>query len=174
MATEGVATGAHAVTVSPAGVGDFAAIWELFSPEVRSGKTYAVPTNWTAQQARGMWFGPNVTSFIGRLGEEVAGACFVRPNTGGPGSGTANAGFVTAPAFRGHGVARALCERAMAHAREAGFRGMVFNHVVSTNVAAVALWKSLGFRIVGTIPKAFDHPEDGPVALHVMHRALEP
>jgi hypothetical protein len=34
----------------------------------------------------------------------------------------------------------------------------------------VALWQSLGFAIVGTVPDAFAHPVAGDVGLHVMHR----
>ena len=49
---------------------------------------------------------------------------------------------------------------------------MVFNAVVETNVNAVALWKSLGFEVLATIPRAFDHPKEGMVGLLVMHRDL--
>jgi ribosomal protein S18 acetylase RimI-like enzyme len=49
---------------------------------------------------------------------------------------------------------------------------MQFNSVVSTNKAAIALWESIGFRIVGTVPRAFRHPTEGPVAIHVMHMDL--
>jgi ribosomal protein S18 acetylase RimI-like enzyme len=44
--------------------------------------------------------------------------------------------------------------------------------VVETNTRAVALWTSLGFEIVGTVPEAFRHPRHGLVAMHVMHRTL--
>jgi ribosomal protein S18 acetylase RimI-like enzyme len=49
---------------------------------------------------------------------------------------------------------------------------MQFNAVAETNVEAVALYRSLGFSIVGTAPEAFDHPEHGLVGLHVMHLKL--
>ena len=57
-------------------------------------------------------------------------------------------------------------------ARAAGYRAVQFNAVVETNTGAVALWRSLGFRIVGTVPGAFAHPEHGYVGLHVMHLDL--
>jgi ribosomal protein S18 acetylase RimI-like enzyme len=44
--------------------------------------------------------------------------------------------------------------------------------VAETNVEAIALYRSLGFSIVGTVPEAFDHPEHGLVGLHVMHLKL--
>jgi RimJ/RimL family protein N-acetyltransferase len=46
---------------------------------------------------------------------------------------------------------------------------MQFNAVVETNTAAVAVYERLGFRIVGTVPGAFEHPEFGRVGLHVMY-----
>jgi hypothetical protein len=45
--------------------------------------------------------------------------------------------------------------------------------VVETNEAAVvALWRSLGFDVLTTVPEAFDHPEHGYVGLLIMHRFL--
>jgi ribosomal protein S18 acetylase RimI-like enzyme len=48
----------------------------------------------------------------------------------------------------------------------------VFNAVVETNTAAVALWRSLGFEVLATVPEAFQHPTRGYVGLHIMHRRL--
>jgi len=49
---------------------------------------------------------------------------------------------------------------------------MQFNFVVSTNKRAVKLWSSLGFEIVGRLPRAFEHPELGLVDALVMYREL--
>ncbi len=49
---------------------------------------------------------------------------------------------------------------------------MQFNAVVATNDRAIALWYSLGFQTVGTVPRAFRHPRDGLVDLLVMYRDL--
>jgi ribosomal protein S18 acetylase RimI-like enzyme len=57
-------------------------------------------------------------------------------------------------------------------ARADGYRAMQFNAVVETNVGAVALWRSLGFSILATVPEAFLHPTAGYVGLHIMHRRL--
>jgi ribosomal protein S18 acetylase RimI-like enzyme len=58
-------------------------------------------------------------------------------------------------------------------ARRSGFRAMQFNLVVSTNLPAVALWRSLGFAVVGTLPGAFRHKDLGYVDAYVMFRSLE-
>jgi ribosomal protein S18 acetylase RimI-like enzyme len=69
-------------------------------------------------------------------------------------------------------VGRVLGEQVLEQARNDGFRGMQFNAVVETNTRAVALWRSLGLKVVGTLPEGFRHPVHGYVGLHIMHRAL--
>ena len=72
----------------------------------------------------------------------------------GPGRGdhVGTASFMVAPEARGRGVGRALAEYVVRWHREQGYRGIQFNAVVETNTAAVRLWQSLGFEIVGTVP----------------------
>ncbi len=57
-------------------------------------------------------------------------------------------------------------------ARTSGFRAIQFNAVVETNEPAVALWRSLGFEVLATVPEAFEHPRHGYVGLLIMHRFL--
>lgn len=76
------------------------------------------------------------------------------------------------PDCHGRGIGRALGEFVIAWHRERGYHGIQFNAVVETNVAAVHLWQSLGFSIIGTVPEAFDHPTHGLVGLHVMYLSL--
>jgi L-amino acid N-acyltransferase YncA len=66
-----------------------------------------------------------------------------------------------------------MCEHSLAEARSLGFRAMQFNFVVSTNEAALHLWKEFGFDVVGTLPRAFRHPQKGYVDVYVMFRSLE-
>jgi hypothetical protein len=47
-----------------------------------------------------------------------------------------------------------------------------FNAVVETNAPAVALWRSLGFEVLTSVPEASDHPTHGYVGLLIMHRFL--
>lgn len=49
---------------------------------------------------------------------------------------------------------------------------MQFNAVAESNTPAVQLYERVGFVIVGRVPGAFRHPEQGEVALLVMHRPL--
>jgi 8-oxo-dGTP pyrophosphatase MutT (NUDIX family) len=89
------------------------------------------------------------------------------------GAHVANASFMVDPSVAGQGVGRALGVHCLHEARADGYDAMQFNFVVSTNRRAVALWQSLGFRTIATLPKAFRHGTLGLVDAYVMHRFLD-
>ena len=104
---------------------------------------------------------------------EIAGTYVIRNNQPGLGSHVANGAFMTAGAFRKRGIGRAMGHHALESARQYGFRAMQFNFVVKSNTGAVALWESLGFRIMAEIPEAYRHRQDGYTSIYIMHRSLE-
>jgi GNAT superfamily N-acetyltransferase len=69
-------------------------------------------------------------------------------------------------------VGRRLGEYVVQWHRDQGYRAIQFNAVVETNAPAVHLWQSLGFEIVGTVPRAFRSRAHGEVGLHVMYLDL--
>jgi GNAT superfamily N-acetyltransferase len=102
----------------------------------------------------------------------LLGTAKMGPNRPGRGSHVATASFMVNPQHQGHGVGGALGQYVINWARAEGFHAIQFNAVVETNIAAVRLWQQLGFEILATIPGAFDHADDGLVALHVMYLKL--
>ncbi|GAB7190915.1 GNAT family N-acetyltransferase [Kineococcus sp. NUM-3379] len=160
-------------TVRTAADDDWPRIWPFLRAIVAAGETYAYPEDLTSAQARALWMeeAPG-TAVVAVDGDRVLGSAKCGPNRPGRGAHIATASFVVDPSAAGRGVGRALCEHVLAWAREQGYRGVQFNAVVETNAAAVHLWRSLGFRIIGTVPGAFDHPVHGYVGLHVMYREL--
>jgi ribosomal protein S18 acetylase RimI-like enzyme len=124
------------------------------------------------REALAFWRAPAHAVFVAQVGAEVLGTYYLRPNQKGGGAHVANCGYATHPRARGRGIARAMCVHSLELARRQGFTAMQFNFVVATNDPAVALWKSLGFEVVGRLPGAFRHPKHGPVDALVMHRAL--
>jgi GNAT superfamily N-acetyltransferase len=103
----------------------------------------------------------------------VVGMYKLIPNRIGRGAHVSNASFMVDPSVQGKGAGRALGEHCLHEARRQGYDAMQFNFVVSTNTAGVALWKKLGFEIVGTLPAAFEHATLGKVDAYVMHRFLK-
>jgi GNAT superfamily N-acetyltransferase len=151
---------------------DWPQIWPFLKAIMAAGETYTVDREIPEDTARAWWMRPDARVFVAVDGEQVAGSAKLTRNYDGPGAHIANASFLVDPERAGHGVGRALGEHVLEAARQAGYRAMVFNTVVETNSTAVALWLLLGFDIVATIPDAFDHPKQGLVGLHVMHRRL--
>ena len=151
---------------------DTAAIWRIFQAVVAPGDTYSFATDTSEQDAVAYFLGPGITSFVAEENGRVIGMYKLIPNRIGRGSHVSNASFMIDPAAQGRGAGRALGEHCLDEARRQGYEAMQFNFVVSTNSAGVALWKKLGFEIVGTLPKAFDHATLGKVDAFVMHRFL--
>lgn len=152
---------------------DWPTIWPIFRKVVQAQETYAYPTDLTSEQARDLWLErPPGRTVVAVEADRVVGTAKMGPNRPGPGSHIGTASFMVDPSARGLGVGRALAEDMVAWHRAAGFHGICFNAVVETNTAAVRLWESLGFRIVGTVPEAFRHPREGLVGLHVMYLPL--
>ena len=147
-------------------------IWPILESTIRDGDVYALPRDMTLDAARAYWFAPGNHVFVATEGGAVVGSYYVRANAQGGGAHVANAGFVTAPTARGRGVARAMGEHALAHAKALGFQAMQFNFVVAANASAVHLWRSLGFAVVGTLPRAFALPSGQFSDVFVMYRAL--
>lgn len=158
--------------IRPANSTDNAAIWTIMEPTIRAGETYALDREMSEAEAIEYWVGPGKEAFVAEVDGTIAGTYFFRANQPGGGSHVANCGFMVSPTASGKGVARAMCEHALAHAKAKGFRAIQFNFVVSTNERAVRLWQLLGFDIVGTLPGAFRHPTKGFVDVFVMYRTL--
>ncbi len=152
---------------------DWPDIFPIFASVVAEGRTYAFPEGLTQDEARPWWMERHpARTVVACDGQTVLGTAKMGPNRPGRGAHVATASFMVDPRGRGRGVGRALGEHMVGWARQAGYRAVQFNAVVETNTAAVRLWQSLGFEIVGTVPEAFDHAEHGLVGLHVMHLRL--
>jgi L-amino acid N-acyltransferase YncA len=151
---------------------DWCEIWPFFQRIVAAGETYAYDRDMEEPEARRLWMiaPPGRTVVATDADGGVVGTANMYANRGGPGSHVASASFMVDPERAGRGTGRALGEYVIEWSRASGFRAIQFNAVVETNERAIALWRSLGFEVVGTVPEAFDHPAHGYVGLLVMHR----
>ncbi|QGN47955.1 GNAT family N-acetyltransferase [Micromonospora sp. WMMD558] len=153
---------------------DWPRIWAFLREIVAAGETYTWPRDVDEEQARRLWLAPPPGRVVVAVDTDgtVLGSGKLVPNQAGPGGHVANASFMVDPAAGGRGVGRALGAYVLDLARAEGYRAMQFNAVVATNTRAVALWRSLGFDVVGRVPEGFRHPTEGYVDLLVMHRFL--
>ncbi|MDA1354587.1 MAG: N-acetyltransferase, partial [bacterium] len=102
----------------------------------------------------------------------VLGTYILKANQIGLGAHIANASFMVSPDHHGKGIGRAMAQHCLIQAKESGYNAMQFNIVISTNTSAINLWQSLGFQIIGTTPKAFNHQTLGLIDSHIMFKAL--
>ncbi len=153
---------------------DWPRIYPFYAAIMAEGRSYAFPEGQSLEEARPWWMEqpPGRTVVAVDDHDTILGSAKMGANRPGRGAHVATASFLVDPAQQGKGVGQALGEHVLDWSRSAGFRSIQFNAVVESNASAVHLWRSLGFDLIGTVPAAFDHPDDGLVGLHVMYRQL--
>lgn len=148
-------------------------IWRIFRAVVAGRDSYVFAPDTPRDEALAYWFGPGIATWVAEDAGRVVGMYKLIANQRDLGSHVANASFMVHPDAAGRGVGRTMGEHCLREARLHGYDAMQFNFVVSSNAAAVRLWQSLGFTIVGTLPKAFRHARLGLVDAYAMHRRLD-
>lgn len=86
---------------------------------------------------------------------EIVGLYILHPNNVGRCGHICNASYAVKADRRGYGIGEKLVCHCIKKAKDLGFRILQFNAVVSTNTAALALYKKLGFVQLGVIPDGF-------------------
>jgi ribosomal protein S18 acetylase RimI-like enzyme len=149
-------------------------MWPIFQSHVAAGETDVHDRATSREDALDYWFAPGVATWVAvKGGERILGMYKLQSNQQGRGAHVANAAYMVSPNAQGVGIGHLLGEHSIGEARRLGFLAMQFNVVVSTNSRAIHLWKRLGFSIVGTLPKAFQHRRLGYVDAYVMYKLLE-
>ncbi|MFD3190753.1 GNAT family N-acetyltransferase [Sedimentitalea sp. HM32M-2] len=165
-------SGSGAVDLRPATADDDDALWDMLRPAFRAGDSYAIRPDIDRADALAYWTGADHGVWLAEAGGQPLGSYYLKTNQQGGGAHVCNCGFVTGPAARGRGIARAMLDHALDTARAAGFRAMQFNFVVETNTRAIDIWTRAGFQTVGRLPRAFQHPQNGLVDALVLYRWL--
>ena len=153
---------------------DWPQVWPIVEQVIRAGDTFCYDPIQSETSAHELWVAPPPARVVVAFdGDDLVGTANMYANRPGPGSHIASGNFMVKQTSRGRGVGRALGSHLLDWARHSGFAGAQFNAVAASNVAAVSMYQSLGFTIVGTVPGAFLHPARGPVGLHVMFHDLQ-
>jgi L-amino acid N-acyltransferase YncA len=147
-------------------------VWEIFTAVIQTGDTYVFEADTAKEDLDKHWFSPYMDTYVLEEDGEILGTYILKPNHIDRGSHVANASYMVHPKAQGKGIGNMLCEHSLAEAAKFGFKAMQFNLVVSTDEAAIKLWKKNGFEIIGTIPDGFNHQTLGYVDAHIMYRRL--
>ncbi len=161
------------LTIRPFQEPDWEQVWPILHTTFAAGDTYPFAPESTAAEVRRVWVELPLATYVAcSAAGAILGTYYLKANQPGLGAHVCNCGYVVAPAAQGRGIAAAMCEHSQAEALRHGFRAMQFNLVVATNERAVRLWQRLGYAIVGTLPRAFQHRRLGLVDAHVMFKEL--
>jgi ribosomal protein S18 acetylase RimI-like enzyme len=158
--------------IRPAYEEDYDAIWGMLEATIATGKELAFRPGTPRGEALAGWVGRGKHTYVAEFDGEIVGSYVLKPNQPGLGSHVANGAFVVDPAHRGRGLGRAMAEDSIRRARALDFKAMQWNLVVADNEPAIALWRSLGFEIIGTLPGAFEAPDGSYSDAHVMFMRL--
>ena len=164
-------------------------IWQIIKAVLSTGDTYTFAPDASEEEMLAFWFAPDKWTYVAVWSEEprragilsdelhsssgeIVGTFFLKANQPGLGAHVCNAGYMVAPEAKGKRIGRAMAEFSLEEARQLGFQSMQFNFVVKSNEVAVRLWQNLGFEIIGEIPEAFQHKENGLTNALIMYRKL--
>jgi len=151
---------------------DFGPIWEIFYSVIQTGDTYVFHPDTPRSDLIKHWFATYMHTYVLEDQGRVCGTYILKPNQIDLGSHIANGSYMVHPDVRRKGFGEAMCKHSIEEARRLGFKAIQFNMIVSTNEPAVALWKKMGFEIIGTIPGGFRHLSKGFVDAYIMFRKL--
>lgn len=160
------------LTFRPADESDKPAIWQIIKAVIATGDTYVFSPDSTEEEMMTTWFLPEKHNYVAEIDGKVVATFWLRANQPGLGKHVGNAAYMVSPAAKGKGIGRQMALWSLDEALRLGFTAMQFNFVVKSNTVAVNLWKSIGFEIIGEIPNAFDHAENGLTNAYIMHRKL--
>ncbi len=160
------------IEIRKAALSDHDDIWNIIKEVISTGDTYVFAPGSPKEKMLGFWCGEDKQTYVALIDGMIAGTFFIKDNQPDLGSHIANAGYMTMPAAAGKGIGKAMCEFSIAEARRLGYKAMQFNIVIKSNKAAVSLWEKLGFKIIGEIPDAFNHQQNGLTNAYIMYREI--
>lgn len=161
------------MTIRKASEEDYDEVWDIFCTVILTGDTYVFDPNTPKKYLRKHWFADYIQTFVVEDHGKILGTYIIKPNHLGLGNHVANASYMIHPNAQGKGIGKLLCEHSLTFAKASGYLAIQFNIVVSTNEAAVRLWKKYGFKIIGTTPRGFRHQTMGLVDTYIMYKALD-
>lgn len=147
-------------------------IWEIIRQVISSGDTYVFDPESSKEKMLAYWCGPDKHTYVAILNGNIVGTFMMKDNQPDLGSHIANAGYMTLLTAAGQGIGKTMGEFSLEEAKRLGYKAMQFNNVIKSNERAVRLWQKLGFSIIGEIPDAFNHQQNGLTNAYIMYRKL--
>ena len=158
--------------VRPYAEQDSLEVWGIIEAVIANGETYVFYPNSSREKMMKYWLSPEKKVYVVLMNEEVVGTFTIKPNMPDRASHVANASYMVSPSYEGKGIGLFMANYSLAEAKRLGYTAMQFNIVIKSNERAVNLWKKVGFKIIGEVPDAFDHPRLGMTNAYIMYKVL--
>ncbi|AGK96099.1 GNAT family N-acetyltransferase [Clostridium pasteurianum] len=110
--------------------------------------------------------------YCAKYNGKVIGFYILHDNFPGRGNHIANALYAITKEFRRKGIGKILGKHSIKVAQECGYKALQFNSIVSTNIASVNLWESLGFNRIGQVSSAFTRNNNEVVDIYIYFKTL--
>lgn len=147
-------------------------VWEIIKEVISTGESYIFYPNTPREKMLEYWFAADKETYVAVSENEIVGTFFIKANQPDLGSHICNAGYMVSSKTKGKDIGRKMAEFSLTEGKNLGYQAMQFNFVVKSNEIAVKLWLALGFEIIGEIPEAFQHKENGLTNALIMYRKL--
>lgn len=151
---------------------DHDGIWSIIYEVISKGDTYVFLPGTPRQQMMDYWCGNDKNTYVTLIDNVIAGTFILKNNQPGLGSHIANGSYMASSKFSGQGVGIEMGRFSIEEAKRLDYKAIQFNIVIKSNERAVSLWKKLGFEIIGEIPEAFNHQQNGLTNAYIMYRKL--
>ena len=160
------------------------AVWRIIKAVIAGGDTYVFDPETPEEEMLTYWFSPEKHVYVAVLSEppevsggeasesKIVGTYWLKANQPGLGDHIGNGAYMVSPDAKGNGIGKQMALHSIDEARRIGYHAVQFNFVVKSNTAAVNLWKSVGFEIIGEIPDAIRHSKNGLTNAYIMYRKL--
>ncbi|WPU98536.1 GNAT family N-acetyltransferase [Mucilaginibacter sp. cycad4] len=160
------------ITIRKATVADRDPVWQIIREVISGGDTYVFDPASPKEKMLAYWFDPEKHTYVAVDNDDVAGTFVIRDNQPDLGAHVANGAYMISSKAAGRGIGKLMGEYSLQEAKHLGYKAMQFNFVVKSNRRAVQLWQKLGFDIIGEIPDAFNHQQNGFTNAYIMYRKL--
>ncbi|MBL8029152.1 MAG: GNAT family N-acetyltransferase [Fibrobacteres bacterium] len=150
---------------------DFPEIWEILKQIIEEGNAFCSDETTTQEKAFSMWITNSAKAVL--YNGKIIGAYNIFPLNWGRGSHVCDAALMIDKNNRQKGIGYHIAKSILIDAKIQGYKSIVFTSVVSTNIPAMTLWLKIGFKLIGTIPKAYCLKNKTLVDLNIMHFDLD-
>ena len=142
------------VQISAYSESDITGLMEVWNEVVRDGVAFPQLDELDEAAAREFFAAQDFTA-VAKEDGKVLGLYILHPNNVGRCGHQANASYAVSSTARGKGVGEALVRHSLETAARLGYRLLIFNAVVASNVHAIRLYERLGFERIGRVPGGF-------------------